>query len=90
MLDDALKTRLNALPRTSAALLIRGYQLLLSPMMGTHCRFYPCCSNYALEALDTHGFCKGAWLSVKRIARCHPYSSGGHDPVPVHQSRCPK
>jgi putative membrane protein insertion efficiency factor len=75
--------RLKALPVSSALLLIRGYQLLVSPMMGTRCRYYPCCSNYAMEALQLHGCAKGTWLAAKRILRCHPYSSGGLDPVPA-------
>lgn len=86
MVDDARMTRLNALPRAAARMLIRVYQLLLSPLLGPHCRFYPCCSNYALEAVDTHGCCKGLCLAAKRILRCHPFSSGGHDPVPAPSS----
>lgn len=72
-----------ALPLSSALLLIRGYQLLVSPLMGTCCRYYPSCSTYAIEALQLHGCVKGIWLSTKRIVRCHPYSSGGLDPVPA-------
>jgi putative membrane protein insertion efficiency factor len=62
--------------------LIRGYQLLVSPWLGARCRFYPSCSQYALEALAEHGSLRGGWLSVKRLARCHPFHSGGYDPVP--------
>ena len=62
--------------------LIRGYQLVLSPLIGSHCRFYPTCSHYALEALDKHGALKGSWLSLRRITRCHPWHKGGLDPVP--------
>jgi putative membrane protein insertion efficiency factor len=61
---------------------IRAYQLLLSPWMGQKCRFYPTCSNYALEALNVHGFLRGSWLAVRRIGRCHPFHPGGVDPVP--------
>ncbi len=50
--------------------------------MGNQCRFYPTCSNYSIEALQEHGAMKGSWLTVKRIARCHPGCEGGHDPVP--------
>lgn len=82
--------KLKTLPLTVALLLIRGYQLLVSPLLGTRCRFYPCCSNYALEALRLHGCAKGTWLAAKRIARCHPYSSGGLDPVPALKSSHPK
>ncbi|MGA0805875.1 MAG: membrane protein insertion efficiency factor YidD [Pseudohongiellaceae bacterium] len=74
--------RIRALPLGLLLLVIRGYQLLLSPLMGTRCRFYPCCSNYAIEALRQHGCRRGSWLAMKRIARCNPYSAGGHDPVP--------
>ena len=63
-------------------LLIRGYQLTLSPLLGPRCRFYPSCSRYAMEAIDTHGALRGVWLTIKRIGRCHPFNNGGFDPVP--------
>lgn len=62
--------------------LLRAYQLTISPLMGPRCRFYPSCSNYALEALQVHGAGKGSLLAVKRICRCHPWNDGGYDPVP--------
>ena len=62
--------------------LIRGYQLAISPLFGPRCRFYPSCSQYAIEALDTHGALQGIWLAIKRISRCHPFHEGGFDPVP--------
>lgn len=62
--------------------LIKGYQLVLSPLLGNNCRFQPSCSNYAISAIKTHGAFKGAWLSVNRILKCHPLHEGGHDPVP--------
>lgn len=62
--------------------LIRGYQLALSPLLGHHCRFYPSCSSYALEAIDTHGALRGGILALRRILRCHPWHEGGADPVP--------
>ena len=62
--------------------IIRGYQLCISPMLGPHCRFSPTCSQYAIEAIQTHGVVKGLYLSAKRISKCHPFHSGGHDPVP--------
>jgi putative membrane protein insertion efficiency factor len=63
-------------------LLIRGYQLTLSPLLGPRCRFYPTCSHYAMEAIDTHGAWRGVWLTARRIGRCHPFNEGGFDPVP--------
>lgn len=66
--------------------LVRAYQLVLSPIMGQNCRFYPSCSAYTLEALELHGPFKGSWLGLKRIIRCHPGSKGGIDPVPGTES----
>ncbi|WKB51210.1 membrane protein insertion efficiency factor YidD [Eleftheria terrae] len=63
-------------------LLVRGYRLLLSPWLGAGCRFYPTCSAYALEALERHGAAAGAYLTARRIGRCHPWCEGGPDPVP--------
>ena len=62
--------------------LIRGYQLFISPLLGSNCRFYPTCSHYAKEALEKHGAAKGGWLALKRIGRCHPWHEGGVDLVP--------
>ena len=62
--------------------LIRAYQYLLRPMLGSNCRFYPSCSDYAREAIEKHGALRGLWLAVRRVARCHPYHPGGFDPVP--------
>ena len=64
-------------------LMIRGYQIFLSPLkMRTHCIYTPTCSQYAIEALQKYGVVKGLWLSMKRILRCHPWAEGGYDPVP--------
>jgi putative membrane protein insertion efficiency factor len=69
-------------------LLIRGYKLLLSPLLhwlggpGSGCRYEPGCSQYFLEACETHGAIRGSWLGVKRIARCQPWGGQGFDPVP--------
>jgi putative membrane protein insertion efficiency factor len=62
--------------------LIRAYRYLLSPWWGRSCRFHPTCSQYAAEAIERHGASRGAWLAVRRIARCHPWHAGGFDPVP--------
>ena len=68
-----------------AILLIRFYQIFISPMLWQHCRFYPSCSQYTLEAIKEWGFFKGIWLGIKRISRCHPLNPGGFDPVPRKQ-----
>jgi hypothetical protein len=62
--------------------LLRGYQLLVSPMLGQNCRFYPTCSIYAIEAVRAHGAARGGWLAVRRVCRCHPWNPGGVDHVP--------
>lgn len=61
---------------------IRLYQLIISPLIGSNCRYYPTCSNYCIEALNKHGIFKGGKLSIKRILSCHPYGKSGSDPVP--------
>ena len=63
-------------------LLLRGYQLCISPMLGQNCRFYPTCSNYASEAIRVHGAAKGCALAGKRLCKCHPWHAGGIDIVP--------
>jgi len=67
---------------TVLTMLLRFYQLAISPLLGPRCRFYPSCSNYALEAIRGHGAARGGWLAVKRVCRCHPFNPGGLDPVP--------
>jgi putative membrane protein insertion efficiency factor len=63
-------------------LLVRGYQLVLSPFSGGACRFEPSCSAYALTAVEIHGLVRGLWLTARRVARCHPLGRPGFDPVP--------
>ena len=62
--------------------LIKVYQRTLSRALPSSCRFYPSCSEYGVQALQKHGVFKGGWLTVKRVARCHPFNPGGYDPVP--------
>jgi len=62
-------------------MLVRGYRLLLSPWLGSSCRFEPTCSVYSLQALELHGAARGSYLTLRRLARCHPWCAGGHDPV---------
>jgi putative membrane protein insertion efficiency factor len=70
------------LPRYLLAGLVRGYQLVISPLLPPSCRFMPSCSQYALEAIVRHGAVKGTWLAARRLVRCHPFHPGGFDPVP--------
>jgi putative membrane protein insertion efficiency factor len=63
-------------------LAVRGYQLWVSPLLPSACRYYPTCSAYAIEAIEKHGAAVGSWMAIKRIARCHPFRPGGYDPVP--------
>ena len=63
-------------------LAIRAYRYAVSPLLGDHCRFYPSCSRYALDAIDAYGVFKGGWLAARRLLRCHPWHPGGIDPVP--------
>ena len=67
--------------KTVIILLIRFYQIFISPMFLRRCRFYPTCSQYALEAVRKKGAVKGSWLALKRILKCHPFHPGGYDPV---------
>ena len=66
---------------------VKGYRLLLSPWLGSACRFTPTCSAYALQALERHGAGAGSYLTFARLARCHPWCDGGHDPVPAEPPR---
>jgi hypothetical protein len=62
--------------------MIKTYQVLLSPFFGQQCRFYPTCSQYALDAINKYGAITGTYYTVCRLSRCHPWCAGGHDPVP--------
>lgn len=69
-------------PRQGLLGLVKGYRLLLSPWLGSGCRFEPTCSLYAIGALERHGAMRGSYLTLRRLVRCHPWCDGGHDPVP--------
>jgi uncharacterized protein len=62
--------------------LIKGYRRFISPLFPPSCRFYPTCSQYAIEAIEGHGAIHGSWLALQRILRCNPFHPGGYDPVP--------
>jgi len=76
--------------KTILLLLVRGYQLCISPFLGPNCRFYPSCSNYAVEAIKQHGALKGSLLTTCRLCKCHPWHPGGFDPVPQKTPSSPK
>ncbi len=68
--------------KTLLLLLLRMYQLGISPLLGPKCRFYPSCSHYASEAIVEHGAVKGSLMAARRVCKCHPWHEGGFDPVP--------
>lgn len=68
------------IPAGVLILLARGYQILLSPLLGRHCRFEPSCSQYFIEAVRKYGAARGAWRGLRRLLRCHPWNPGGYDP----------
>ena len=72
---------LKDLPRRAIILMIRGYQIWISPLLGCNCRFTPSCSQYFVDAVNKHGVWRGSWKGVFRILRCHPFHPGGHDPA---------
>lgn len=69
----------------AALLLLRVYKLLFSPLFAGACRYSPSCSTYMAEAISEHGLLRGAWLGVRRLARCHPFGGHGYDPVPTRR-----
>jgi len=75
-------------------ILIRGYQVLISPMLSMllgpvgGCRYQPTCSQYVLEAVETHGLMRGGWMGLKRLGRCQPWGGSGYDPVPAAPCKC--
>lgn len=77
---------LNATFARLLILLVRSYQLMISPLLGPRCRFTPSCSCYAIDAIRLHGPWRGTWLAARRIGRCHPLHPGGYDPVPPPNS----
>ena len=77
-----MKTQNHNPVRHLAALLITLYQRLVSPLFPPSCRFVPTCSQYAKQAILTHGLARGSYLAARRILRCHPFNPGGYDPVP--------
>lgn len=68
--------------RTLLIMMVRAYQVAVSPFLPRSCRHEPSCSRYAVEALQRHGAARGTWLAMKRVTRCHPWHPGGYDPVP--------
>ncbi len=76
---------MNVFTRASIGL-IRAYQRFVSPLFAPHCRYAPTCSAYAVMALEDHGFLKGSVLALRRVGRCHPWASGGVDPVPARKA----
>ncbi|MBU6955199.1 membrane protein insertion efficiency factor YidD [Hahella sp. HN01] len=87
----SLKRTLPQLPKYLLLGLVKAYKYAISPMLGQHCRFYPSCSSYGYEAISKYGFLRGSYLTVRRLLRCHPWSTGGIDPVPesLSHKRCP-
>jgi len=82
----SMKSQWQRSVRRLAVWAIRLYQIAISPLFPASCRFTPTCSQYAIEAVERFGILRGGWLSLKRIARCHPFHPGGYDPVPEQET----
>lgn len=82
-----VKLNFNKIITFPLVILIRFYQIAISPLLGKNCRFQPTCSHYTLEALRVHGLFKGLWLGINRILRCHPWGGQGYDPVPPKKNK---
>lgn len=80
--SDLTMSSLRGALRLAAAGAVRVYQIVVSPWLPPSCRFSPTCSEYTRQALIRHGILRGTWLSLRRLSRCHPFGSGGYDPVP--------
>ena len=78
---------LNKIVTFPLILLIRVYQLIVSPMLGANCRYMPTCSEYAMESFKTYGLIKGSFLTIKRIGKCHPFGDHGYDPIPTKMEK---
>ncbi len=74
---------LNKVATFPLLILIRAYQLIISPLLGSNCRFMPTCSEYAMESLRSHGLIRGCYLTIKRVGKCHPWGGHGYDPIPT-------
>ena len=77
---------LRRFPQTALIGMVKAYRLLISPWLGSNCRFEPSCSSYSLQALNQHGATMGSYLTLRRLVRCQPWCEGGHDPVPKSAS----
>ena len=75
------RVSIRALPQRLSIRVLEGYKLFVSPLLPSACRYRPTCSEYMMEAVQKHGVCKGAWMGMKRLGRCHPFHEGGYDPV---------
>ncbi len=82
MSEDARAGLLRRACRAAVVLPVKAYQVVLSPVLGSNCRFHPTCSAYAITSVERFGVLRGGWMAVRRIARCHPFNPGGFDPVP--------